>query len=99
MSAHLYVRAVCTPGSEWSHVASVLSPPLSLSLPPVRYLVWSVGPSVCLSVIADAIAVKHLISLLMVLPMDPVYFLSQGLEAVTSPVPETEQPGRALVNI
>lgn len=60
---------------------------------------WSVSPSVYLSLISDAIAVKHLISFLMVLQMCVVYFLSVGLEAVMSPVPETEQPGRALLNI
>ena len=60
---------------------------------------WTVSPSVILSLISDAIAVKHLISFLMVLQMCLVYFLSEGLEAVKSPVPETEQPGRALLNI
>lgn len=81
-----------TPGSVCSHVGSV-------GLFSLLDTGWSVCPSAYLSFISAAIAVKHLISFLMVLQMCLVYFLSEGLEAVMSPVPETEQPGRALLII
>lgn len=81
-----------TPGSVCSHVASVLFLFSQLDTG------WSASPSVHLSLISDAIAVKHLISFLMVLQMCLVYFLSEGLETVMSPVAETEQRGRALLN-
>lgn len=80
-----------SPGSVCSHISCALFSLLDTG--------WSASSSAHLSLISDAIAVKHLVSFLMVLQMCIVYFLSEGLETVICPVAETEQQGRALLNI
>ena len=79
--------SVCGPGSSVLWLFSLLDTG------------WSASSSAYLSLITDSIAVKYLMSFLIVQQICSVYFLSEGLRAVRYPVSETEQAGCALLSI